>query len=264
MKSRLAQLNYQLMRSSRQPFQQRLPRRLRSLPSLSPPRKLLRRPRPRPSRPLSMPLRPLKRPFRPSWWLMLPFSPSKRNPLLRPLLPRRDEPRATLTPHPPPQPYRLAAWSCPRPVRAPSTRRLMCLPQPPLRQPATRQLAQAFSVASPSSIATGPRALPAAIPSARLGALRVPPASSLAARAPSILRAPPPAATPEQVLPAHPVLVLVLPRVLVLLLVRAVLAALHVRAVPRHQPARLRARPALHPEAVADAPSSIPRPKKAR
>ena len=229
----------------------------------------LRRPRPRRhsqrSIPLSLPLRPLKRLPWPSRRLSRQSPLLKTNPLPPPPLLRRVEPRVILTPHRPPRLCLPAEWLCPRRVRAPSTRRPTWLQPPRLPEPAIRQLAQAFNAASPSLTATGPLAVPAAIRSALPAALAHPQASSLAAHVPSILRAPPPAATRETALPALPARAQVLPRALALEhLVRAASAVLRVPAAPRRQPARPRARRAPPPEAEAAAPSSIPRPKKAR
>jgi hypothetical protein len=265
MKSRLAQLNHRQKRSSRQPVLPCRPQHLRPLPNLSSPLKFLLHPHRWPSSQRFLQFRPLKRSSRPSQRLTLLFQQLKRNPLFRPLLPRRVEARVTHTPHPLLRLCRLAVWSCHRPVRALSTKPPMCLPPLPLpRQPATRQPAPGFSVASPSSIATGPQALPAVTPSAQVAA-HLDPASSRAARVPSILHAPHPAATPELARPVRPAHVPDLPRDQVLLHGRAASAALHVQGALRRQQARLRARPALHPGAVvAVAASSIPKPKKAR
>jgi len=91
------------------------------------------------------------------------------------------------------------------------------------------------------------------------------PANSPAVRAPSTQLAPPPAALPAHLEPEHPAHVPVLAHAPALEhLVPVASAALHVQVAHLRLPARPRARRVPHQEAVADARSSIPRPKKAR
>ena len=161
---------------------------------------------------------------------------------------------------------RPAAWSCPRPVLVPSTRRPLSSRLPLFREPEIRQPALASSVASPSSIAALPEA-PEAIPNA---ACRVAQperqASSPADLAPSTPRALRPAAMQapalvDPVVLAHvPALELALDSAahLVRDLERVLARAVHHRLVKR------RVRSARPTNAPVAALRSIPRPRKAQ
>ena len=105
-----------------------------------------------------------------------------------------------------------AAWSCPKPARAQSTKRPLSLPPLPCPEPATRQPALESSAASPSSTETGLLPAQAVIRSAPPAALPRPAVNSPVDPAPSIPPAPLPAVTPEPALPVHPALVPALPR----------------------------------------------------
>jgi hypothetical protein len=249
--------------SSRSLLRLLLCRRLRRSPRPSPRPRRLRRPPPQ--------LRPLALPHLPSNKTRHPRRKSTRqssllksrlHPTASQFLSRRVA--AIPTPHRLPQPCLRAAWLCPRPARAPFTRRRLLFQLPPSREPATRLLAREFNAASPSSTATGLPAVQAAIPNAPQAALLRLPANSRAAPAPNIQPALRQAVMPELVLLALPAHVQALPRAQDLdHHGRVALAALHVQAGPRRQPERPRAQRARLQEAAAVA-RSIPRPKKAR
>jgi len=183
---------------------------------------------------------------------MLKLSP-QRLPL--PLMLRRIAPRVTPTSLRPLPLCRRAAWSCPKPGLARSTRRPRWFPPCTLRLPET--WLAAFSAASPS-LTVAPPALPAATSSAPLAALL---GSILQAqvRGPSILPAPEPAVMPvlaEQALPARvpasehgPALARRAP-------------AVRLVRVAQRLPAKRRARSAPLLVAAVDVPS-IPRRRKA-
>jgi hypothetical protein len=162
------------------------------------------------------------------------------------------------------QPLPFAAWSCRRPVPAPYTRRPLCSPPSLFLVLEIRPPVQAFSAASPSSIAAlqaDPAVVPAAIRSALPALPREPPASSPADRAPNIPHAP---ATQDQVdpeLPAH---------VQALALVPASVDhpaqdSMRVPAQVAHRPpVKLPVRSARPTNAPAAALRSTPRPRKAQ
>jgi hypothetical protein len=169
------------------------------------------------------------------------------------LMPPRIAPWATHTLLRPLPPCRRAAWSCPKPGLARSTRRPRWFQSCTPRRPVT--WLAAFSAASQSSIAA-PRAVRAALSSALPAAHQV---SILAApvRVPSILPAPAPALTLAPERPEH------VPALAHALALDHPAPAVRLVRVELHPPAKLRVRSVHQRAAVVDV-LSTPRRRKAQ